>query len=91
MLLAQAIGSAIITLATFGVALLVMYLVNATGLLRVSREGELMGIDLHEHGISAYPEYVISSTGSPSALVVDRSERSVLPSGARGSSTEPIL
>ena len=91
LLLAQAIGSAIITLATFGVALLVMYLVNATGLLRVSREGELMGIDLHEHGISAYPEYVISSTGSPSALVVDRSERSVLPSGARGSSTEPIL
>src|SRR5450432_1984945 len=56
---AQFIGSACITLATFGVAMAVMYLVNATGLLRVSEEGELYGLDLHEHGISAYPEYVI--------------------------------
>jgi ammonium transporter, Amt family len=63
---AQVIGSAIITLATFGVAMLLMYLVNLTGTLRVSREGELYGLDLHEHGISAYPEYVISALGSPS-------------------------
>ena len=46
----------------------VMYLVNATGLLRVSEEGELYGLDLHEHGISAYPEYVISSIGAPSGM-----------------------
>jgi ammonium transporter, Amt family len=67
-LLAQAIGSATITLCTFGVALGLMYLVNATGLLRVSEEGELYGLDLHEHGISAYPEYVISALGAPSGL-----------------------
>jgi Amt family ammonium transporter len=60
-LTAQAIGSVIITCATFGVSMLVMYLVNLPGLLRVSREGELEGLDLHEHGIAAYPEYVISS------------------------------
>jgi hypothetical protein len=36
-----------------------MYAVHAMGLLRVSEEGELDGLDLHEHGISAYPEYVI--------------------------------
>jgi ammonium transporter, Amt family len=65
---AQFIGSAVITLATFGVAMVVMYLVNATGLLRVSEEGELYGLDLHEHGISAYPEYVISSIGAPSGM-----------------------
>jgi len=41
------------------VAMVVMYAVNATGTLRVSKEGELYGLDLHEHGISAYPEYVI--------------------------------
>ena len=29
--------------------------------MRVSAEGEAYGLDLHEHGISAYPEYVISS------------------------------
>src|ERR1700757_3617168 len=54
-LVAQLIGSAIITTATFSVAMAVMYLVNATGLLRVSPEGEKLGLDLHEHGISAYP------------------------------------
>jgi len=43
-----------------------MYLINLTGMLRVSKEGELQGLDLHEHGISAYPEYVISTpVGSP--------------------------
>src|SRR3981081_2044046 len=67
-LLAQAIGSATITLCTFGVALGLMYLVNATGLLRVSEEGELYGLDLHEHGISAYPEYVISALGAPRGM-----------------------
>src|SRR5450631_584584 len=68
LLAAQAVGSLIITSATFGVALAVMYLVNATGTLRVSEEGELYGLDLHEHGINAYPEYVISSFGlSPSS------------------------
>src|SRR4029079_11626551 len=61
LLTAQFIGSAIVTLSTFGVALAVMYLVNATGTLRVSQEGETYGLDLHEHGISAYPEYVISN------------------------------
>jgi Amt family ammonium transporter len=64
-LTAQALGSLIITTTTFAVAYAVIYLVNATGTLRVSREGELYGLDLHEHGISAYPEYVISSAGTP--------------------------
>jgi len=68
LLIAQAIGSAIITTATFGVALAVMYAVNATGTLRVSKEGELYGLDLHEHGINAYPEYVISSIGATSGM-----------------------
>ena len=42
-----------------------MYAVNAMGLLRVSAEGEMEGLDLHEHGISAYPEYVISAHAMP--------------------------
>ena len=68
-LIAQAIGSAIVTVSTFGVALIVMYAVNAMGVLRVTNEGENHGLDLHEHGISAYPEYVISSTPSPAAMI----------------------
>ncbi len=68
MLVAQAIGSACITLATFAVAMIVMYAVNATGTLRVSEEGELYGLDLHEHGISAYPEYMISPFAAPAGM-----------------------
>ena len=67
LLKAQFVGSAIITVSTFSVAMLVMWAVNAGGWLRVSREGELYGLDLHEHGIGAYPEYVITSLGSPGA------------------------
>jgi len=68
---AQIIGSAIITLSTFAVAMLLMWLVNLTGTLRVSEEGELYGLDLHEHGISAYPEYVISSLAAPAGMPKD--------------------
>jgi Amt family ammonium transporter len=39
-----------------------------TGTLRVSADGEVAGLDLHEHGIVAYPEYVLQSPfGSPHA------------------------
>jgi ammonium transporter, Amt family len=63
---AQFIGSAIVTVSTFAVSMVLMYAVNAMGILRVSREGEVYGLDLHEHGIAAYPEYVITALGSPS-------------------------
>ena len=69
---AQFIGSAIVTISTFAVSMVLMYAVNAMGLLRVSREGELHGLDLHEHGISAYPEYVITTLGSPAGAPIDK-------------------
>jgi Amt family ammonium transporter len=78
LLKAQIIGNGIITLATFGVSLALMYAVNLTGTLRVSKEGEEFGLDLHEHGISAYPEYVISSIGAPAGM----SHETVLPAPA---------
>ena len=74
-LVAQVIGSACITLATFGVAMIVMLAINAVGMLRLSEEAELYGMDLHEHGISAYPEYVLSSLGAPGGM----SKETVLP------------
>jgi Amt family ammonium transporter len=75
LLKAQIIGNGIITLATFGISMILMLAVNATGTLRVSKEGEEFGLDLHEHGISAYPEYVLSSLGAPSGM----GKESVLP------------
>ena len=61
---AQFIGSISITAATFATAMVLMYAVKATGTLRVSAEGELEGLDLHEHGTAAYPEYMISGSES---------------------------
>jgi Amt family ammonium transporter len=58
-LMAQIVGSGAVTLATLASATVLMYAVKATGTLRVSREGELEGLDVHEHGALAYPEYVI--------------------------------
>jgi Amt family ammonium transporter len=58
-LMSQAIGSGAVVLATVVVAAALMYAVKATGTLRVSERGELEGLDLHEHGMVAYPEYVI--------------------------------
>src|SRR5437763_11038754 len=81
-LAAQAIGSAVITLATFAVAMAVMYAINATGTLRVSEEGELYGLNLHEHGIPAYPEYVISTLVRPAGMHVEslrHEETAVIP------------
>ena len=67
-LMAQIIGSAVVTVATFAVAMAVMLAVNATGTLRLPEDAELYGMDLHEHGISAYPEYVISALGAPGGM-----------------------
>lgn len=65
LLAAQAVGSLIITSMTFVVALALMYAVKATGTLRVSEAGENEGLDVHEHGISAYPEYSIKAAAIP--------------------------
>jgi Amt family ammonium transporter len=69
----QLIGSAAVTVATILVSLALMYAVKATGTLRISEEGELMGLDLHEHGGFAYPE-IMSPMGHPSSGVVREPE-----------------
>jgi Amt family ammonium transporter len=52
------VGSLIICAATFGVALIVMYTLKAVGVLRISPEHELEGLDIVEHGApSFHPEY----------------------------------
>jgi len=46
-LTAQMIGSAAVVVATFGVSMAMFVAINAFGILRVSAEGEMQGIDLH--------------------------------------------
>jgi Amt family ammonium transporter len=67
-LVAQLIGNTSICLGVFVVSMVLMYAVKATGTLRVSKEGELEGLDLHEHGGEAYPEAVTSHYGHTSAV-----------------------
>jgi Amt family ammonium transporter len=66
---AQVIGSATVTVATFAVAMVLMYAVKATGTLRVSKDGELEGLDLHEHGGHAYPEHLVGVSSPASEPV----------------------
>jgi ammonium transporter, Amt family len=56
---AQIVGSAIVCLATFASAMVMFGALKAMGILRVSHEGELIGLDIDQHGISAYPEYAL--------------------------------
>jgi Amt family ammonium transporter len=62
-LVAQFIGNTSIFLGVFVASMVLMYAVKMTGTLRVSEEGEVEGLDLHEHGSEAYPEAVISHHG----------------------------
>jgi ammonium transporter, Amt family len=61
-LITQIIG--IVSVAAFAIisAVIIFSLLKAIGWLRASREGELLGLDIYEHGMVAYPEF----TNSPS-------------------------
>jgi len=56
----QSYGALLVAGATMAVSLVLMYGVKLTGTLRVSEKGELEGLDLHEHGAAAYPEFVVT-------------------------------
>ena len=60
----QALGSFSTVIATLGISLLMMFALKWIGVLRVSKAGELEGLDLHEHGASAYPEYALAGVGT---------------------------
>jgi Amt family ammonium transporter len=60
-LVAQLIGNLAIGIGVFIVSMVLMYAVKATGTLRVSKQIEEEGLDLHEHGGVAYPEQANSS------------------------------
>jgi len=55
-LVAQLIDMATVTVWALGTGLLVFWLIKQTIGLRASREEELAGLDLPEHGLEAYPE-----------------------------------
>jgi Amt family ammonium transporter len=84
-LAAQAIGSAAVVTATLAASIVLMYAVKATGTLRVSTAGEIEGLDLHEHGMVAYPEYALHGLSAASIF----SERPGVPVHAAASQVRP--
>jgi len=78
----QLLGSAATVIATLLISVILMYAVKATGTLRVSAEGETQGLDIHEHGMPAYPEFVISSRFNQPSLMSRTPAKSTAPAGA---------
>lgn len=62
-LMAQIVGSAVVCTATFAAAMVMFAALKAVRLLRVSKEGEILGLDIDQHGGTAYPEYLIAAPG----------------------------
>ncbi|NVF15638.1 ammonium transporter [Vreelandella maris] len=58
----QLIGAVVVFAWMFGASLLVLWIIRMTMGLRVSEQEEFEGMDIHECGMSAYPEFVSSST-----------------------------
>jgi Amt family ammonium transporter len=71
-LIAQAVGSACIGGASFITALAMMYALKALGVLRLSAERELAGMDISEHGGPAYPDLVPLDGADPRRVLVSR-------------------
>ncbi|WP_461605172.1 ammonium transporter [Aeromonas rivipollensis] len=61
---AQLLGAAVIFGWVFVVSLIVWSLLKATMGLRVSEEEEMLGVDVHECGVDAYPEFVSIKSSS---------------------------
>ncbi len=68
---AQCVGSFIVCSATFASAMAMFWALNSVGLLRVTKDDETEGLDLSQHGNTAYPEYVVSALPSTHALGSD--------------------
>jgi len=84
-LVAQLIGSAAVTVGTLVVAFALMYAVQLTGTLRVSAAGEIEGLDVHEHGTAAYPEYVVhGNDGTPKSLQEVKGLKGAVPEASAG-------
>jgi len=57
LLTSQAIGVVAVGAFTFTISFLVWYIIKETMGLKVSREEEIQGLDIGEHGMKAYPDF----------------------------------
>jgi Amt family ammonium transporter len=92
--LAQLAGIVTVGIFVFGISAVVWLILRATAGLRVSEEEEIEGLDLGEHGISAYPEFPSASSllgyGSPGRVMGSAMAYEGTPGRAEQPSTEPL-
>lgn len=60
-LVSQLIGITAVAVFSFGSAYIIFFLVKKSVGIRVSETEELEGLDLHEHGMSAYPNFTVAT------------------------------
>ncbi|GCF11701.1 ammonium transporter [Dictyobacter arantiisoli] len=56
----QVVGSLSVVIATLVISGLMMFVLKKIGVLRISEKHEIEGMDIAEHGASAYPEYALA-------------------------------
>ena len=59
-LVTQVIGIVAVAVFVLIAAAVMFYVLKSIGWLRASREGEILGLDIYEHGMVAYPEFTTS-------------------------------
>lgn len=64
----QLVGTFAIVGWALGTSLVMFYAMKAAGLLRVSAEEELAGLDISEHGMYAYPQALVTETYGTTVL-----------------------
>jgi Amt family ammonium transporter len=55
----QVVGLGVAIIWAFGISFIIFKILDAIMGLRVSEEDEIAGLDICEHGMSAYPEFMI--------------------------------
>jgi len=65
----QIVGSVAVVITSFAVSFIIFYAIKSVGQLRLDPAKEIEGLDIAEHGASAYPEYVLNGNdGTPKSL-----------------------
>src|SRR5450432_2331258 len=84
-LVAQAIGSGATVIATFAASYVIFMVIEKTIGLRLSAANEVEGLDLSEHGATAYPEFAkMGNDGSPKTLEEANAMKAGKPKNAVG-------
>ena len=67
LLIAQITGIVAVAVFVLVASAVLFFVIRSLGILRATEEGEILGLDIYEHGMLAYPEFT-NSPGEPTPL-----------------------